>query len=379
VQRWADRFAAALTPVVAVVAVAALVWWTRAASLGQGVLVSLAVVLAACPCSYAIASPLVQWLAMRRAFARGVLLRSPEALEALAQVRAVAFDKTGTLTRDELRVVDERVAPGVDRAEALALVAALEEGLAHPVARALYAHARAFRVGSLRARNVPGRGVEAMDRHSRRIVLGAGPDGSIALLREGRELLRFTLEEALRPEAGEAIATLHRDRVRALVLSGDDASRVARVAQALDLEAHAGLSPEDKLAHLAALEHAALVGDGVNDAPALAGRLASFTFGGAAQLAKGVAQVTLLEPDLRLVPWTLTLARRAIRSIKWLLGASTAYNLIFVALAAGGTLRPVWAGLSMLTSSLIALSFAASNGGARDAAEPPPVAAEAAA
>jgi Cu2+-exporting ATPase len=447
VMRWADRFAAALTPLVALVAIASAVYWARTHSLGQGIVIALAVVLAACPCSYAIASPLVQWLALRRAFSHKVLVRSAEALEALAQVRVVAFDKTGTLTRDHLHVLRETIEPGADRAEVHALVAALEDGLQHPVARALRSHVtrtaraepshpvaharrdgvspRPERAGTaigrgaavqpdLRARArrdgaslgperageavgrgvagqpdplamtsaeagpvldsrrvVPGRGVTARDAQGRALFIG-GSGGDIELSRDGAPLARFTLSEELRAEAREAIGALRALSVRPLVLSGDDEARVNHVARALDLDAAARLSPEDKLSRLAASgEHVAMVGDGINDAPALAGRLTGFTFGHAAQLAKGVAQVTLLEPDLRMVPWTLALARRAVRSIKWLLGASTVYNVIFVALAAGGALRPVWAGLSMLLSSLLALAFAAGIGGAQGQLDEP--------
>jgi P-type E1-E2 ATPase len=129
------------------------------------------------------------------------------------------------------------------------------------------------------------------------------------------------------------------------------------VAGPLGIEAHAALSPEEKLATLEKLgERAAMVGDGVNDAPALAAIGPSFAVEGGTSLARGMAQVTLLREDLRLVPWTLALARRAMH-IGWQnLWASTVYNLFFLTLAATGSLRPVWAGLSMLTSSLLTLA-----------------------
>ncbi len=359
--RFADRFAAALTPTVAVVSIATLVFWMRGGAPERGVVAALAVALAACPCSYAIASPLAHWLTLRRAFARGVLVRSCDALEALARTRAVAFDKTGTLTSPELAVVEERFAAGVDRGEALGLVRALEAGAGHPAARALAKHAGDAPPPVLAGRRViAGRGVEARDACGRLVTIGAGPDGTTVLARGGAELARFRLDEALRPEAPAAVASLRKLGLDVVVLSGDDAGRVARVADALGVPAHARTSPDEKLARLAALgDGVAMVGDGANDAPALAGRATSFSFGGAAQLAKGVAQVTLLEPDLRLVPWTIAHARRGVRQVKWLIGASTAYNVVFVALAAAGALKPVWAGLSMLISSLLAISFAA--------------------
>ena len=359
VLRWADRFAGALVPLVWAIALATLIYWWCASSAAAGVVAGLAVVLAACPCSYAIASPLVHWLTLRRAFARRVLIRSADALEALAHTKTVAFDKTGTLTRSQPHVVSESFA--IARDQALTLVRALEQGGTHPVARALAAHAGDATAAELHDRRfIPGQGVRAIDAQGRVVTLAGADGGRVVLLRDGVELAAFVLDEELRPEAREAVDALRTMGIRVLLLSGDHDVRVAPVAKALGIEAHARLLPEQKLAHLAG--GTAMVGDGVNDAPALAGRMTSFSLGEAAPLARGVAQVNLLEPDLRLVPWTIELARRGLRRTQWLIGISTAYNVVFVSLAAAGALRPVWAGLSMLVSSLIALAFAASGG-----------------
>jgi len=364
VLRWADRFAGALTPVVWAIALTTFAYWWRAASAGAGVVAGLAVVLAACPCSYAIASPLVHWLTLRRAFARRVLIRSADALEALAHTRTVAFDKTGTLTRTQPQIVSESIEPGTSREEALSLARALERGGTHPVARALTAYAGEAPAVEVRERRfVPGEGVHAVDTAGRAVALASGNDGQVVLRRAGVTLATFGLGEELRAEAREAIEVLRAMNIRVVLLSGDHAVRVDPVATALGIEARARLLPAQKLSALAALgEGTAMVGDGVNDAPALAGRMTSFSLGEAAPLARGVAQVNLLDPDLSLVPWTIELARRAVRRTQWLIGISTVYNIVFVSLAAAGALRPVWAGLSMLVSSLIALAFAASGG-----------------
>ena len=362
---WADRFATALTPAVVVVAAGTLAFWTRRHSLEAGVMASLAVVLAACPCSYAVASPLAHWITLQTAMRKGVLIRSASTLEELAKTRAVAFDKTGTLTRPDLSVSGERIASSVGREEVLALVRALEQSNHHPVARALAAHAGTGPSTRLeRHRVVAGRGVEALDERGRSVSLRAGPDGAIVLERDGEMLASFALDEQLRAEAREALDAIRRDGTRVLLLSGDAEQRVDRVRRALNIEAYAGLTPQEKVRRIEALgDGTAMVGDGVNDAPALALGRASFTFGEGAQLAKGVAAVTLLSPDLRLVPFTLALARRGRRLVQLLIGASTAYNVVFVTLAARGMLKPVWAGLSMLISSLLAVGFAAGSGG----------------
>jgi Cu2+-exporting ATPase len=362
VQRLADRFAAALTPLAGAVALGALLVHAARGSIELGIASALAVVLAACPCAYAIASPLCHWLALRRAFSRGVLIRGADTLEALAATRVVAFDKTGTLTNAGLRVGGERLAEGVSRGEVMSLLRALEAGGAHPVARALFAHAAGHPPAPISDRRfVPGRGVFGVDSLGRAISLRAGPDGAPTLARDGLALARFELAETVRPEAQEAVAAIRRLGVGAVVLSGDGEERVRPVADALGLEAHAGLGPEDKVGRLTALgDGVAMVGDGVNDAPALAGRATGFTLRDAAPLALGVAQVSI--GDLSHVPWAIELGRETVRRVRTLLLAATTYNVVFVALAAAGWLRPVWAGVSMLGSSLLSLAFAVRGG-----------------
>jgi heavy metal translocating P-type ATPase len=361
---WADRFASTLTPVVGLVAAATVVGWTYHQSLETGIVAGLAVVLAACPCSYAIASPLVHWLMLRTALQRGVLIRGADALEELARIHTVAFDKTGTLTRCDLSVVEERISQWADRNEVMALVRSLEVGNAHPVARALLDHAGEGARARLENRCfVVGVGVEATDEAGRTVAISSGTDGAIALTRDGKVVAAFDIDEQIRPEAGEAMEMLRRDGQRILLLSGDAEGRVDRVGRELELEASARLTPQDKVRRIDDLgEGVAMVGDGINDAPALASKKASFTLGESSQLAKGLAHVTLLQPDLRLVPWTLALARRGARLVKLLLVSSTVYNIVFVGLAARGALKPVWAGVSMMLSSLLAVGVAVSVG-----------------
>ena len=377
--RAADGFAAALTPVVLALAAATFALWVWRASVEKGTITALAVVLAACPCTYGVATPLVLWLSLRKALEHGVCVRSAAALEELAAVRTVAFDKTGTLTSEELAVLEMRLAPGVDRADALSLVAALEAGSGHPIARALVALAEREGIppAVLEARRLEiGSGVTGRDADGRDLALGSArllaavdvalPDDDdagaarVALARGGRTIATFRIGEEERPEAKEAVAALSADGLRSVMLTGDNRAGAATVAASLGLEAHADLGPADKLAHLAGLGAAvAMVGDGLNDAPALAGAGPSFAMGGGAGLARGMSQVTLLKADLRLVPWTLALARKATAIARTNLWASTIYNLVFLGLAVGGALRPVWAGVSMLTSSLLVLASSA--------------------
>ncbi len=388
-QRWADRFATALTPVVVVVAFGTLGYHAYRASAQEGVIAALAVVLAACPCTYGVATPLVFWLALRKALANGVLVRSAAVLEELSKVKAVAFDKTGTLTDRALSVAGVELAGGATREEVSLLLAALEAGTKHPVGQAIARHAEEAGAVSnailLDGKQVlPGKGVRAVDSRGRELLLGSAAwlaasgvqdtvsvDGGnrvrVVLAREGRVLARVSVGEVLRPEAKEAVATLASQGIGSFMLTGDGSSGAAEAAAALGIEAHAGLSAEDKVHRLqvaggggvlAAGDQIAMVGDGLNDAPALAGTRPSFAVHGGTDLARGMAQVSLLTPDLRLVPWTIQLSKRAFSIARSNLILSTGYNLLFLVLAATGTLRPVWAGISMATASLLMLASA---------------------
>ncbi len=373
-QRLGDAFAAALVPLVALLALGTFVVTAARDSLDHAVVTSLAVVLAACPCTYGVATPLVLWLALRKALAHGVCVRNACALEELSAVRAVAFDKTGTLTDPRLAVLTADLTEVASPGEVAALVAALEAGSRHPVARALVAWADDNHSASTSLRDrrmITGKGVTGRDAAGRALRLGAlqwleeagvtaarpAAAARVALSRDGVLLARFSIGETLRPEARETIAALRLQGIEASILTGDTAEGTHAIASALGLPAHAALSPMDKVERLAAHgKSIAMVGDGLNDAPALAGTGPSFAMDGGAGLARGMAQVTLLRADLRLVPWTIALARRATAIGYQNLIASTLYNLVFLALAATGALRPVWAGLSMLTSSLLILA-----------------------
>lgn len=358
--RVADAIAGVLVPLTALLALGAGAWWTTHAGLERGIVVALAVALAACPCTYGAATPLVLWLAMRRLLARGVLVRQAATLEALAGARAIAFDKTGTLTAREQVVREIVLAPAVTRDDALALVAALDAGVRHPIAEALVAaaaHAGVAPAVIADRRVQPGVGVTARDQRGAALALRAASDGSgaVALTRGDVSIARFTLGEVLRPEAPATVASLRALALTPRIMSGDAPARVAPIAASLGVDADGGLSPSAKHALVGDAARTIVVGDGANDVLALAGAI-GVAIGEGSSLAQGLAPVVLLQPDLRLVPWAISVARRGVqvarRNLTWSLG----YNAVFLALAAGGALRPVWAGVSMLGSSLLVLT-----------------------
>jgi Cu+-exporting ATPase len=305
-------------------------------------------------------------------------------LEALSRVRAVAFDKTGTLTGGGLSVLRVDTPGGAAPAEVLGLLLALEEGTKHPVGQAITEHARLAGASPalLKTRVFKtGSGVEGTDAEGRGLLCGSpswlascgvpealaeDTGARVVLARDGRVLARVAVGEVVRPEAKAALDALRDLGLGAFMLTGDGSKGAAETAASLGLAAYTGLSAQDKVRALERSGGAvAMVGDGLNDAPALAGTRPSFAVHGGTDLARGMAQVALLCPDLRLVPWTIALARRACSIARTNLIASTAYNLVFLSLAAAGALRPVWAGLSMATSSLLVLASASRVGAFR--------------
>ncbi len=362
--RWADRLARWLTPLVLLVAAGTALYWSVTAGAGPAVVNTLAVVLVACPCTYGVAAPLVHWLVLQRALSLGALVRSAEAIEELERAKTVAFDKTGTLT-SALEVTSMTVFSGVERARALSLVRALEDGSRHPVARALYTYSAEVEPAQLRDRRfITGVGVFAFDEHGRevglRAVRSSGVEGDIELICGSEPLAKFSIDEQLRPRAREIVRALQDEGLGVVVLSGDRPDRVERIADMLAVRGLGGLSPEEKTRQLSSLgNRVVLIGDGLNDAPAAAGVSVSIAVGGATDLLRGLAVVTLADTDLEKIPSLFQLAKRAMRTVRRMIFFSTVYNAVFIILAAAGMLRPVFAGLSMLIASLLALVFAA--------------------
>ena len=371
VQRWADRLATWLTPFVTAIALGALVHWGTTASWPVGIETALAVVLVACPCTYGVITPLIMWLTLRKALANGVCIRNAQVVEAMAAAEIVAFDKTGTLTRPMQAVQMHSHGPSTE--SVAPLVASLERDHRHPIAGALRAWAGPRAATLTERRIVDGQGIVARDDRGRTVALGSprlmgalGVDvplearGRSALLAVNGELTAsFDVDEELRPEVFDVVASLSDAGMSQIILTGDRAPRAARIGELLGVQARGELTANDKVEALRSLGgRAVVVGDGVNDAPASAAAATGIAVCGASGLNQGLADVMLLREDLNLVPWALALSRRASQLARRTLLAATIYNLVFVALAASGVLRPVWAGLSMLAASLLALASA---------------------
>ena len=379
IQGLADRVAAAFIPGVALLAVASLVYWTRAQGLERGLSVALSVLLISCPCALGLAAPLACFNALARAAHRGVLFKSAAALERASRVGRVAIDKTGTLTEPRLSLGRVWVDPGLDRDAVLRVAASLVGASTHPLALAL-APILPMHAATLPGAAVsrPGLGVEGeLDGRmwrlgSPRFAAGLGvslpgawtqPQGPVVLIFDSQAVAAaFEFQERARSDAARAIDRLRELGVDVTVITGDHAAAAARIAQPLGLPFVAGLLPHQKLEHVRGMGSTAgvvdvagvaFVGDGVNDAPALAGAGLGMALGHGSELAQQAGDVCLWGDRLTGVADALAVGRDAMRRVRLNLLWAFGYNAVGLALAAGGALSPVFAAVGMVVSSLM--------------------------
>lgn len=375
--RTADRVAAPFVVVVLLVAMlAALVW--QAVDPARALSVAIAVLIVTCPCALSLAAPTALLAAAGALARRGVLVQRLDAIEALARVDVALFDKTGTLTEDRLSLVQAtRRDGGVPDQREFARAVALAQQSSHPLARSLASlRASTGFEGWRSVREEPGRGVEAIDEANRAWRLGSAawvgvdtgepqrrPAVWFAPLGQAGRALRFEFDEVLRADALGLVEGLRADGVEPRLLSGDQASPVAAVAERLHLRTwRHGASPQDKLAELRALQRAGhrvlMVGDGLNDGPVIAQADVSVALGHGAALAQQRADMVVLGSRLGAVREARALAARAMRTIRQNLAWALVYNAASVPLALAGWLPPWAAGLGMAASSLIVIGNA---------------------
>ncbi len=388
VQKLVDRVSGIFVPVVMALALLTLAGWLLAgAGVEQAVITAVSVLVIACPCALGLATPAAIMAGTGAAARAGILLRDVDAIERAHAVTLVAFDKTGTLTEGRPRLASLHPAEGVGRDEALRLAAALQAGSEHPLARAVLAAQGGAQplppVQDFRA--LPGRGVEGTV-EGRALLLGsprllaergaepgplvaaaeaeAGQGRSLAwLIEAGRPLALLAFEDAPKPGAAAAIAGLHAMGLRTAMLSGDLRAAAEGVAARLRIdECAAEVLPEGKSERVAqwqaAGQRVAMVGDGVNDAPALARADLGIAMGTGTDVAIAAAGITLLRGDPALVPAAIDVARRTHGKIRHNLAWAFGYNILGLPLAAAGLLSPVVAGAAMAMSSVSVLASA---------------------
>lgn len=367
--RLADRASRLYAPIVhATAAVTLIFWMATGANFHDAAIAAIAVLIITCPCALALAIPAVQVVAAGALFRSGILLNAGDAIERLAKIDLIVFDKTGTLTQPEPALAN---AADIDAAT-LEMAAQLATASRHPLARALASH----RHGTARIENaveIHGAGVEAKidDRMAR---LGSAafcdleaeakaaqlrdPEASVLAFRCGETKAVFLMRQMLRPDAQQTIAALRANGFALMIASGDNAHAVADVATKLAIaDWQAELKPADKIALLEGLKAKSkkvlMVGDGLNDAPALAAAFASLSPITATDLAQASADAVFLGEQLKPVARALSISRKAHRLMRENLGFAALYNLIAVPLAMAGFVTPLIAALAMSGSSIL--------------------------
>ena len=363
IQRLADRVSAVFVPIVIVISLATLAGWLAVTGdATDAFTAAVAVLIIACPCALGLATPTALMVGTGRGAQLGVLIKGPEILERTRRVTTVVLDKTGTVTEGRMRLVDVRPLNGATRLEVLRLAGALEDASEHPIARAIASAARA-EVGPLppveRFENLPGRGV--VGRVEGHEVEVGRLDGEIAVRWDGVTHATLAVADTVKPTSAEAIRELRELGLTPVLLTGDSAQTARAVALEVGIErVLAEVLPGDKAAEVRRLQAAgevvAMVGDGVNDAPALAQADLGLAIGTGTDVAIEASDLTLVSGDLRAAADAIRLSRRVLATIKGNLFWAFAYNVAAIPLAVAGVLNPVIASAAMAASSLFVVS-----------------------
>jgi Cu+-exporting ATPase len=385
IQRLADIIAGIFVPVVVVIALLTFSgWWWYSGSFAESIVPAVAVLVIACPCALGLATPTAIMVGSGAGARAGVLIKNAEALEHAGQLDTLVVDKTGTLTQGTPAVTDLIAVADADQHALLRVAAAIESGSEHPLARAVMARARAENldlpaVSQFEA--VTGKGVRAVV-DGAPVLLGSPAfltesghalDTSISetLEAQGKTVIAVAMDDTLlgfiaiadplRPTSAEAVATLKQLGIRVIMLTGDNARTAARIAREVGVDQfEAGMLPEHKAQFIDRLRkagsHVGMIGDGVNDAPALASADVSLAIGAGSDVAIHAADITLMRSDLIGAVNAISLSRATLRKIRQNLFFAFIYNVLGIPLAAAGMLNPVIAGAAMAMSSVSVVS-----------------------
>jgi P-type Cu+ transporter len=383
VQRLADRVSSVFVPIVLVIALGTLVGWLVIdGDTTQAFTAAVSVLVIACPCALGLATPTALLVGTGRGAQLGILIKGPEVLESTRRIDTVVLDKTGTVTTGRMELVAVTPVEGVDRTDVLRLAGALEAASEHPVGRAIAA-AAAAEVGELPGvesfANRPGLGVEGVVQ-GHAVVAGraslladwslpvppgltvAAPGSTVVLVAwDGRVRASLAVADTVKPTSAHAVARLRGLGLRPVLLTGDEAATAGAVAAKVGVdEVIAGVLPAAKLATIERLQAegrvVAMVGDGVNDAAALAQADLGIAMGTGSDVAIEASDLTLVRSDVGAAADAIELSRRTLRTIKANLFWAFAYNVAALPLAAAGLLNPIIAGAAMALSSVFVVT-----------------------
>ncbi|MEK7877643.1 MAG: heavy metal translocating P-type ATPase, partial [Pseudomonadota bacterium] len=390
-QRLADRVSGVFVPgVVAISALTFALWWGIGGEFTPALVNAVAVLVIACPCALGLATPTAIMVGTGRGAQVGVLVKNAVALEQAEKIRTLILDKTGTLTEGKPVVTDVLAGDGFSDLELIVVAASLESGSAHPLAHAIVAHAKEKNVQLTPIRDfrsVTGQGIQAVFDvpalgAEQKVVLGAPAylteagfevdtariapfvdQGKtvVGIAAAGRVMGYLAIADKLRASSREAVGRLKSMGIDVVMLTGDNAATAKAIAESAGVDKYrAQVLPGEKAAAVAEFESegrvVGMVGDGVNDAPALAAADVSFAIGAGSDVAIEAADIALMRNDLLSVVDAISLSRATLRKIRQNLFFAFIYNVLGIPLAAAGMLNPVIAGAAMAMSSVSVVS-----------------------
>jgi P-type Cu2+ transporter len=384
-QKMVDRIAGIFIPVVILTSLTTLTVWSFVGPFDRALMYALAVLVVACPCALGIGSPIAAAVSIGRAATQGILIKSADVMERVGKTRVAVFDKTGTLTRGVFSVVD--IWAIQDSEIFLRIIASVESGSEHPLAVGIQQYIQEQSFDLYPSKNVtvtPGLGIrgeifygdswhEVLVGNKRfmrenGIPLNGSPDlleepgGATLVYGAWKGILRgwIALTDTVQPAAKDAIGDLHRLSIRTVLVSGDRDEIVQRTAAEVGIkEAYGQQLPADKINLIESLRSSEdgimMIGDGINDAPALAAADIGVTFSEATDIAKESADIAILGTQLRNIPWIIRLSGKTRRVISWNLIWAFGYNIAAIIFAAFGYLQPILAALAMIISSIMVI------------------------